>query len=141
MTGTKRISDLITKPDALLQGRINIIDAPVSAGKTYFALTVLPTWSSPEKILYLIDTTNGEMHIQNNIIAIGRMEYALCDYATGELWGEKEVVKGKLPVMTYAGFGAEILKKPKDGAKFDWHKFDFIICDEMQNLVDYQRFN
>ena len=141
MTGSKHISDLITTQDALKKGRINIIDADVSAGKTWFALTTIPKWTNPEKILYLIDTTNGEMHIQNNIIAVGRMKYALCDYATGVFWGEKKEVEGKLPVMTYAGFGAEVLKKPKEGTKFDWHKFDFIICDEMQNLVDYQRFN
>ena len=71
MIGTKYISDLITDPNALLQGRINIIDAGVSAGKTYFALTTIPEWTSPEKILYLIDTTNGEMRIQQNIIATG----------------------------------------------------------------------
>ena len=141
MIGTKYISDLITTQDALKNGLINIIDANVSAGKTYFALTVLPKWTNPEKILYLIDTTNGELHIQNNIIAVGRMKYALCDYATGAFWGEKKEVEGKLPVMTYAGFGAEVLKKPKQGTKFDWNKYDFIICDEMQNLVDYQRFS
>ena len=141
MIGTKRIADLITDPNALLQGRINIIDADVSAGKTYFALTTLPKWTNPEKLLYLIDTTNGEMRIQQNIIAVSRMKYAFCDYATGILWGEKKEVKGKLPVMTYAGFGAEVIKSKKKDTNFDWFKYDYIVCDEMQNLVDYQRFN
>ena len=68
MIGNKTISDLITDKDTLKVGRINIIDAPVSSGKTHFALVILPEWAgNPEKILYLIDTTNGEMSIQRNI--------------------------------------------------------------------------
>ena len=137
MKGTKRISDLITTQDALKKGQINIIDAGVSAGKTYFALTTLPKWTNPDKILYLIDTTNGEMRIQQNIITIGRMDYALWDYNTGAIWGV-DTTKGRLPVMTYAGFGSETRKA---GSKFNWFDFDYIVCDEMQNLVDYQRFN
>lgn len=43
-----------------------------------------------------------------------------------------------MPVMTYAGFGAEVSKNPSGFQRFD---FNYIICDEMQNLVDYQRFN
>ena len=59
MLGTKTISDLITDPNTLKPGRINIIDAPVSSGKTHFALSALPKWAgTPEKVLYLIDTTN-----------------------------------------------------------------------------------
>ena len=43
-----------------------------------------------------------------------------------------------MPVMTYAGFGTEVRKAD---SKFNWFDYDYIICDEMQNLVDYQRFN
>ena len=140
MTGSKHISDLITTQDALKKGRINIIDANVSAGKTWFALTRIPEWTKPEKILYLIDTTNGEMRIQRNelVEAVGREPYAFCDYNTGEIWGEKTETVGKMPVMTYCGFGTEVRK---DDSKFDWFSFDYIICDEMQNLVGYQMFN
>ena len=138
MLGTKHISDLITDPNALLKGRINIIDAGVSAGKTYFALTTIPEWTSPEKILYLIDTTNGEMRIQQNIIAVSRMNYALCDYNTKHVWSDEHEADGKMPVMTYAGFGSEVRNA---GSSFKWFDYDYIICDEMQNLVDYQRFN
>ena len=140
MLGTKYISDLITDPNTLLQGRINIIDAPVSAGKTYFALAKLLEWAgNPERCLYLIDTTNGELRIQRNIVetAIGREAYAFYDYNTKLTWGEDQSV-GRMPVMTYAGFGAEVRKNE---GKFHWLDFDYIICDEMQNLVDYQRFN
>ncbi len=139
MHGNKFITDLITDPNQLLQGRINIIDAGVSAGKTTFALTKLPEWAGgPEKVLYLIDTTNGEMRLQKNgiIDAIGRLEYAFYDYSRMLAFGDESA--GKMPIMTYAGFGSEILKKD---TAFTWWDYKYIICDEMQNLVNYQRFN
>lgn len=136
MKGTKRISDLITNPNLLLSGRINIIEANVSAGKTHFALTTLPEWAgSPERILYLIDTINGDMYIQRNIITVGRMLYAFCDYNTKHVWGEK-AAEGKMPVMTYAAFGSEVINNQ---GNFHWQDFDYIVCDEMQNLVNYQK--
>ena len=130
---------LITSQDDLKKGRINIIDAPVSAGKTHFALTVLPTWSSPERILYLIDTTNGEMRLQSNMLKraeekpdsampVDRLMYAFCNYNTGHVWGDEHAADGKMPVMTYAGFGAEVRRNQ---GKFHWLNYDYIICDEM----------
>ena len=70
--------------------------------------------------------------------AVGREPYVFCDYNTGEIWGEKTETVGKMPVMTYSGFGTEVRKAD---SKFNWFDYDYIICDEMQNLVDYQRFN
>ena len=138
MTGSKTITNLITSPDALKTGCINIIDAPVSSGKTHFALNVLPEWTGrPSKILYLIDTTNGELRIQRNILAVGRHTYAFYDYGKKTIWGDRsEEAENNMPVMTYAGFGAEVRHNDRD-----WYfKFDYIICDEMQNLVNYQRY-
>ncbi len=135
VTGNKRISELITDKDAIKAGRINIIDADVSAGKTFFALNVLPEWAgSASKILYLIDTTNGEMRIQKNIRTVGRQTYSFYSYGQKSTWGERsEAAENNMPVMTYAGFGAEVRKK--DSA-FPWHDFEYIVCDEMQNLVN-----
>ena len=84
---------------------------------------------NPERCLYLIDTTNGELRIQRNIVetAIGREAYAFYDYNTKLTWGEDQSV-GRMPVMTYAGFGAEVRKNE---GKFHWLDFDYIICDEM----------
>ena len=133
MIGTKTITDLITSPDMLKTGRINIIDAPVSSGKTHFALNTLVEWAdSPSKILYLIDTTNGEMHIQRNIITdtVGRQTYAFYDYGKKTTWGERsEAAENNMPVMTYAGFGAEVRHNSNNA--FHWFDFDFIICDEL----------
>ena len=136
MFGTKTITNLITDPSVLKAGRINIIEAPVSSGKTHFALTALPKWAgSPEKVLYLIDTTNGELHIQRNIItkAVDRNTYAFYDYNTKHVWGEQ--VNNMMPVMTYSGFGSELRKNNKG---FRLSDFEYIICDEMTNLVRYQ---
>ena len=137
MKGSKRISELITDKNALKAGRINIIEAPVSSGKTFFALNTLPKWAgNPEKILYLIDTTNGDMSIQRHCITVGRQNYALCDYNTKHVWSAEHAADNKMPVMTYAGFGTEVRH---NGGSFHWLcDFDYIICDEMQNLVRYQ---
>ena len=139
MIGSKHISDLITSQDALKKGRINIIEAPVSAGKTHFALNLLPEWAGcPNKILYLIDTTNGELRIQRNILTVCRQTYSFYDYGKHHTWGEySEEAENNMPVMTYAGFGSEVRNNSRD---FHWHDFDFIICDEMQNLVKYQNY-
>lgn len=136
MKGSKRISDLITNKDLILPGRINIIEANVSAGKTHFALNTLPAWTgNPERILYLIDTNNGEMYLQRNILTVSRQMYAFCDYNTKHVWGENEAAE-KMPVMTYAGFGSEV---QRNHGNFNWLDFDYIVCDEMQNLVNYRK--
>ncbi len=140
MLGTKTISDLISSPSVFRSGRINIIEAPVSSGKTFFALTALPEWGgSPEKVLYLIDTTNGELHIQRNMItqAVDRNTYAFYDYNTKHIWGEQRS-DNMMPVMTYSGFGSE-LRKAHSG--FRLSDFEYIICDEMSNLVRYQDYD
>ena len=137
MKGSKRISNLITSKDQLLTGRINIIEANVSAGKTWFALNTLPEWAggNPERILYLIDTNNGEMYLQRNMLTVDRQMYAFCDYNTKHVWGENAAER-KMPVMTYSGFGAEVMR---NHGHFHWLDFDYIVCDEMQNLVNYRK--
>ena len=87
MLGKKKLSDLITDPATIQAGRINIIEAPVSGGKTFFALNILPQWAgSPSKILYLIDTTNGELRIQQNILTVGRQTYSFYNYGRLPFW-------------------------------------------------------
>lgn len=137
MKGSKRISHLITDPAAILPGRINIIEANVSAGKTHFALNTLPAWAgSPERILYLIDTNNGEYRMLENVLTVSRQTYAFCEYGKKRMWGEiLHDADGKMPLMTYAGFGSEVRN---GGREFHWHDYDYIVCDEMQNLVKYQ---
>ena len=81
--------------------------------------------------------SNGELRLQCNILTVSRQTYAFSDYCSGKIWGEgAHDADGKMPVMTYAGFGSEVMR----GRHFDWHTFAYIICDEMQNLVNYQNF-
>ena len=76
MRGSKYLSELITDPASILPGKMNLIEANTSAGKTYFALNTLPQWAgTPEKVLYLIDTINGELRLRQNIVTISRLEY------------------------------------------------------------------
>lgn len=98
----------------------------------------MPRWAgNPERILYLIDTTNGELHIQRNIISVNRLDYSLYEYGKERTWGESNSsVRNKMPVMTYAGFAAEM----RSSEPFPWERFDYIVCDEMQNLVRYQNY-
>ena len=89
MKGYRHIADLITEPAIFRTDKINIIEANVSAGKTHFALTTVPQWAgSPEKVLYLIDTNNGEYRIQQNIITVSRQTYQLCLDFKESTWGE-----------------------------------------------------
>ncbi|MBR3017061.1 MAG: hypothetical protein IKH57_08285 [Clostridia bacterium] len=77
------------------------------------------------------------MSIQRNIITTNRLNYAFGGYNTKQVWGE-DPNKDKMPVMTYSGFGSELLK---NGGDFHWvADFDYIVCDEMQNLVNYSNY-
>ena len=126
MIGTKHISDLITSPDSLKLGRINVIEAQVSAGKTHFALNVIPQCATnPECILYLIDTTNGESRMLKQMKSDNRFIYAFFGYNTPYALRE---FKDKSAVMTYSGFGSEFLK---GSAEFRWWDYDYIVCDEL----------
>ena len=76
MRGSKYLSELITDPASILPGKMNLIEANTSAGKTYFAQNTLPQWAgTPKKVLYLIDTINGELRLRQNIVTISRLEY------------------------------------------------------------------
>ena len=65
--GTKYLSELV-QMNLLQKNKLNIIKAPTGSGKTYFALTALPSTveKSDRKIVYLIDTINGKQQILQN---------------------------------------------------------------------------
>ena len=66
MRGSKYLSELITDPAHILTGKMNLIEANTSAGKTYFALNTLPQWAgTPEKVLYPLLYNN---YTKNNSI-------------------------------------------------------------------------
>ena len=61
MTGEKYLSDLVDV-NMLSKGKLNIIKAPTGSGKTYFALTFIPSLAHDayHTVVYLIDTINGK---------------------------------------------------------------------------------
>lgn len=148
MTGKKHLSDVITDISVFKKDKFNIVEAMTSQGKTYFALNSLRKWvSAPEKMLYLIDTSNGEAAITKNGDTVHRTDFAydnikmVKDRITEEAshkWGDDPTAPqtGKTPVMTYAGFGSYV-RHPK--YKDFWKQFEVIVCDEIQNLFNYQK--
>lgn len=79
------------------------------------------------------------MRIQRNIVSVNRLDFSFYEYGKERTWGESnDIVRRRMPVMTYAGFGSEMRDHFDD---FPWERFDYIICDEMQNLVKYREYD
>ncbi len=76
MKGSKHLSELVNIADLRID-LLNIIKAPTGSGKTYFALTHIPsqTHDAIHNVVYLIDTINGKEQIISNY------------NATSEYWG------------------------------------------------------
>jgi len=131
--GTKYLSQLVT-PDMLVRDKLNIIKAPTGSGKTYFALTAIPAMlkDAVHKVVYLIDTINGKEQLLRNYNA--RPIYR--GWA-GEVSEEGIFFAGdeRIVIITYAKFGSLLERMP------DFHThFDYIICDELHSLIDFQGF-
>lgn len=134
MKGYKHISDVITSPDVFVTDKLNLIVALPSGGKTHFAVNKIPEWAgSPDKVLFLIDTTNAENRLQELNEVCTRDDYIRFEM-DGEEW-VGDVPKGQMPVMTYAKFAQTLMKYPNFTSNFK-----YIICDELQNLIKYQTF-
>ncbi len=132
MTGNKYLSEVVNM-DSIKAGQLNIIDAPTGSGKTTFALeTLANTVSNKNRMLYLIDTTNGKEQLLKNPIT--------AHYTDG--W--REVAEGncisfeadRVVVMTYAKFGVLADKYPSFGLSFE-----VIVCDELHSLMNFQYFS
>ena len=151
MTGTKYLSEIGLTPNRFYQYKINVIECPTGSGKTFFALNVLPTWANSNYcVLYITDTrmnrdqlisnydntTDYSKEIRNfingnskaQIIAHGKR------YQNVVGWGTLENTNAKIMVMTYAMVGAIL----HYGHDFDWTKYDYIICDELDNMINFQ---
>lgn len=113
-------------------GQLNLVEAPVGAGKTTWALnTLAEEVTDKHRMVYLIDTVNGKEQLLRN------ENTTYYDRGWQEIvnngivyFGEKKVV-----VMTYAKFGVLTERYPKFG--FD---FEMILCDEIHNLIRFNSF-
>lgn len=134
MKGSKYLSEMVDV-SMLLRNRLNIIQAPTGSGKTFFALTHVPSLTSDaiHNVVYLIDTINGKEQIVSNY------------NATSEYWGwAREIdeqgmwfsADSRVVVLTYAKFG--YLSQQFT----DFHaNFDYIICDELHSLFHFQDYS
>ena len=119
----------------LKKDKLNIIKAPTGSGKTYFALTHIPSLShdAVHNVVYLIDTINGKEQILRNYNAISEYYGWAKEADENGMWfdDDKNVV-----ILTYAKFG--YLSQQYT----DFHaSFDYIICDELHSLIAFQHFS
>jgi len=113
------------------KGFFNVIDAPCGSGKTTAAIEkIAPMASSFDRAIYLIDTKLGKDRLsKEEKLTIPYKEYAN-DVSKHFFALENE---GKLCVTTYAQFGLWCYRW---GMEFPDY-FEYIICDEPQNLVNF----
>lgn len=137
MLGTKYLSQLVS-PSMLSQNKLNIIKAPTGSGKTYFALTAIPSAveDPAHRIVYLIDTINGKEQILQNYNA--RPLYRMWETELDGINFDNDMFETdrRIVIITYAKFGVLLDRDP------DFHKhFDYIICDELHSLIKFQYFS
>lgn len=134
MKGSKYLSEMVDI-SLLKKDKLNIIKAPTGSGKTYFALTHIPNLVSDAKhnVVFLIDTINGKEQILQNYNATSEYYGWAREADENGMWFEddKNVV-----ILTYAKFGLLSQKYT------DFHaNFDYIICDELPSLIQFQTFS
>lgn len=137
MTGTKTLSEAVHM-DEIKPATLNMIVAPVGSGKTHWALHELSRkLSLPYKMLYLIDTRNGNNQLveQNDNTRFYNEEWE--NFVEYEKWFSEnlEDLKSKVAVMTYAKFGALVEKSATFG-----DNFEIIVCDELHSLPKFCAF-
>jgi len=147
MTGSKFLSQLNLTPDRFKSGKINVIKCPTGAGKTHYALNELPKFSQSNNcILFLTDTNMNKEQILNiypNTKNYNKEWRKFINSHTKDKivkkrdlngWGTFKNVKVSIITMNYAEVGAII----EYGHPFEWSKLDYIVCDELHNLINFQ---
>lgn len=134
MKGSKYLSELVDL-NMLRKDKLNIIQAPTGSGKTFFALNTIPSLANDptHHVVFLIDTINGKEQILANYKAKAENWGWACQVMDGDEWFGEDIEK--IVVMTYAKFGI-ILNRYMDFQ----NQFNYIICDELHNLLRFQYF-
>lgn len=116
-----RLSEALEKEKPeYVKGKINLLISDTGSGKTTAAAKMIPEQlgiTDLKRCLMLIDTLMG----QQEKIAIG-----VC-----QKWGEKE---NKPYILNYNQFAAMVKRK-----EINAQMFDYIVCDEIHNLIKYVR--
>lgn len=136
MKGTKWLSEAV-HPEEFEKGCLNLVCAPVGCGKSAWALNELSkTVSKPYKMLYLIDTRNGNNQIvlQNEKATFYSDEWRET-VEQNIVWFGEALYGDKIVVMTYAKFGVLAEKYPSFGLDFE-----LILCDEIHSLPKFRAF-
>lgn len=131
MTGNKYLSEAV-HVEEIKTGQLNLVKAPVGAGKTTWALSTLAEEvTDKHRMVYLIDTVNGKQQLlRNENTTYYDRDWQEIVNSGIVYFGEKKVV-----VMTYAKFGVLAEKYPKFG-----FQFELILCDEIHNLIRFNTF-
>ena len=147
MIGSKYLSDVLDTSQ-FQKGKINLIEAPCGCGKTTCAKGKIANLaSSRNKVLYLIDTTNG-----CNVLANCENTYKLCAWDIGE--GRFYNTMTPIPyeqiypsfnqkptndmwVSTYANFGLLI----REYGPALLNHFEIIIADEAHNMLQFATYS
>jgi len=140
MTGKYFLSDIL-HPSRFKQGFINLIKAPVGSGKTHFALNELPKHAiNNDYMLFITDTNMNRDQIISTFDNACEYDKSWREFLNNQpkpkidkRWGTWRC-NSKITVMNYAQVAALFFY----GHKFDWSKFDYIVCDELHNLIYYR---
>lgn len=138
MTGKYYLSDILN-PSRFKSGYINLIQAPVGSGKTNFALNELPKHAlSNDYMLYITDSNMNREQILATYKNVCGYKKSWRDFLNSQTkptirkgWG---TMASKITIMNYAQVAALI----NYGHTFDWSQFDYVVCDELHNLIYYK---
>lgn len=116
-----RLSEVLIKEQPqYVKGKINLIVARTGQGKTTAAIRTIPSQlgiTDFQRCLILIDT----LMAQQEKISLGECQE----------WGSKE---NKPYILNYNQFAAMVKRK-----EIHSQMFDYIVCDEIHNLIKYVR--
>jgi len=142
MKGSKYLSDILTSAriQKFQKGSINAITAWVGSGKTDFSMNVLHSTLPPDKhMLFLTDTCMNREQVLatfSNVQAYDKDWRKHMNRLSKITWGRYPfILKDNITVMNYAQVGAILYY----GHEFDWGAFEYVVCDEIHNLVNYAK--